>query len=173
MMALKNPQALCFIIIAMDTLALWRVNWTETEAGYSYWWDSERVAAVLVALSIEDYTNPLKPFSTDRNNKYGCKARTEAVEGKADYDAEYRPDGGVPVFQPCLRLHSDIEFVWRVYLDTNGEFTVKCFKAIHGANWESVAVGSEVDLTKNENEEFENDDEGEDEDEREGDDRIA
>src|ERR1039458_10039215 len=95
-----------------------------TEAGYSYWWDSERVASILILLSIEDYKNPLKPFSTDRANKYDIKNPTQ----------EYRIDGGVPVFQPCMKLHRDIEFVWRVYLgDTNGEVTVKCFKA-YGEN---------------------------------------
>jgi hypothetical protein len=109
-----------------------------TDSGYSYWWDSERVAAVLIALSIEDYTNPLKPFSTDRVNRYDTQNPSK----------EYRTDGGVPVFQPCLRLHGDIEYVWRVYLTGSGEFTVKCFRANHNGN--GITVGSEVDLTKEE-----------------------
>jgi hypothetical protein len=87
------------------------------EAGYPYWWDSERVAAVLIALSIEDYEQPLKPFSTDRANSYAQK------NGK--YPEEYRVYGGVPAFQPCLNEHSDIEYVWKVVLQPEeGKFKI-------------------------------------------------
>jgi hypothetical protein len=85
------------------------------EAEYPYWWDSERVAAILIVLSIEDYEQPLKPFSTERDNKY-------QILGKK----EYRPDGGVPVFQPCMDRHGDIDYVWKVYLKDAGEFEIKC-----------------------------------------------
>jgi len=81
------------------------------EAGYSYWWDSERVAAVLIALSIEDYSEPLKPFSTDRDNRYvSCVERGDSPE------RPYRTNGGVPVFQPCMEIHGDVEYIWKVTL---------------------------------------------------------
>jgi hypothetical protein len=81
------------------------------EAGYPYWWDSERVAAVIVLLSVEDYDEPLRPFSTDRADRYEPGAN------------KYRHL--VPVFQPCLHRHGDIEYVWRVILGPKqGEFTI-------------------------------------------------
>ena len=84
------------------------------------WWDSERVGAVLIALSIEDYSTPLKPFSTNRPNKYD-------YNGKIVQD-EYRPNGGVPVFQPCLERHGDIDYIYRVDLkEEQGKFTIKVF----------------------------------------------
>ena len=84
------------------------------EAGYPYWWDAERVAAVLIALSIEDYEEPLKPFSTDRGNQFESK----------NANAKYRIDGGVPVFQPCLQLHGDIAYIWKVRLLPEGKFEI-------------------------------------------------
>jgi len=86
------------------------------EAGYGYWWDSERVGAVLIALSIEDYKEPLKPFSTDRVSQY------------KDHKTPHRPDGGVPVFQPCLELHGDIEYVYKVTLGEEGKFGIRTTK---------------------------------------------
>ena len=84
------------------------------EAGHPYWWDSERVAAVLIALSIEDYEQPLKPFSTDRPNQY--------VSGS---NGPYRTNGGVPTFQPCFAEHCDIEYVWKVTLGPEqGKFKI-------------------------------------------------
>jgi len=84
-----------------------------TEAGYPYWWDSERVAAVMIMLSIEDYENPLLPFSTNRSNSFEPRD-------------PYRPNEGIPVFQPCLKLHGDIEYIYRIRLDPekNGKFTI-------------------------------------------------
>lgn len=84
------------------------------EAGYPYWWDSERVGATLILLSAEDYYEPLIPFSTDRDTRY--------VSGS---DKPYRPDGGVPVFQPCHEEHSDVEYVWKVVLGPEqGKFKI-------------------------------------------------
>jgi hypothetical protein len=81
-----------------------------TEAGYPYWWDAERVAATMILLSVEDYREPLKPYSTDRPNEYGHKP--------------YRPEGGVPVFQPCIKLHGDIDYIYKVYLLDVGDYKI-------------------------------------------------
>lgn len=78
------------------------------DAGYPYWWDSERVGAVLIALSIEDYELPIKPFTTVR-------ARDNA-----------RPYNGVPTFQPCVNLHGDIEYVWNVVLWGEKSYAITC-----------------------------------------------
>src|ERR1051325_4043095 len=66
------------------------------EAGYPYWWDSERVGAVMILLSMEDYSEPLKPFSTDRPNDF------KLIDGK--YPVTCRHQGGVPAFQPCMDI---------------------------------------------------------------------
>jgi hypothetical protein len=84
------------------------------EADYPYWWDSKRVGAVLIALSIEDYTDPLKPFSTNR-------IIPKNIE---EFDKPRRPNNGVPVFQPCLKLHRDIDYIWRIHLKADGEFSI-------------------------------------------------
>lgn len=75
------------------------------EAGFPYWWDSSRVVATMIMLSIEDYTDPLLPFSTDRGNDYEIKT-----------DCKYRPNKGIPVFQPCIENAGDIEYLWKVVL---------------------------------------------------------
>jgi hypothetical protein len=91
------------------------------QAGYPYWWDSERVGACLIALSIEDYNKPLKPFSTKR------ESILDISKGKAH--KPYRPNGGVPVFQPCLERHGDIEYIWKVFLlEKDGRFAIECYK---------------------------------------------
>jgi len=79
------------------------------EAGYSHWWDSERVAAVMIALSIEDYYEPLMPIKLPHKPK-------------------------VPVFQPSLEQHENVEYLWRVYLGPkDGEFYIECYQRIQGA----------------------------------------
>jgi hypothetical protein len=94
------------------------------EAGHPYWWDSERVGAVLIALSMEDYYEPLKPFSTDRANGY-----TPGNRGV------HRPDGGVPVFQPCLEEHDDVVYIYKVVLDSETEGKYQIFvKYLHDEN---------------------------------------
>jgi len=87
-------------------------------AGYPYWWDSERVGAVMIWLSSEDYSEPLLPNSTNRLDHY--------ESGK---DTPYRPNGGVPVFQPTTIMHDDIEYLYKVYLkEKDGEFEIKVKK---------------------------------------------
>ena len=100
------------------------------EAGHPYWWDAERVAAVLITLSIEDYDEPLKPFTTDRPNSYQEMAANMKPGDEKNWNTikqqPYRTNGGVPVFQPCLNRHGDIEYVWKVYLDKEpGKFRVE------------------------------------------------
>ncbi len=89
-------------------------------AGYAYWWDSERVASVMIMLSIEDYEVPMLPFSTKRT----------------DYDFNqfskpYRPEKGIPVFQPCVSLHGDIAYVYKVRLLSEGQFNIEVVN-VHG-----------------------------------------
>jgi hypothetical protein len=89
------------------------------EAGFPYWWDSERVAAVMILLSAEDEDKPIKPFTTDKllgsyNNNLDTKRKFE----------EFRPNGGVPVFQPCAVLHGDLEYVYDVYLSGQGTYKI-------------------------------------------------
>lgn len=79
--------------------------------GKHYWWDAERVGAVMIMLSIEDYRIPLLPFcSTDRDN--------------INIRANYR----FPAFQPSLNYHCDIEYLWKVYIKENGKYEIKCFE---------------------------------------------
>jgi len=60
----------------------------------SYWWDSERVGALMVLLS-------------------------------GGSDSLY----GVPDFQPCLELHGDVEYLWRIYLGLgDGAYEIECFR---------------------------------------------
>lgn len=84
------------------------------EAEYPYWWDSERVASIMILLSVEDYKEALKPFSTDRHNK--CD--------NENMDDAYRPYHGIPVFQPCLTLHSDIDYVYKIHLTKEGKYYI-------------------------------------------------
>jgi len=92
-------------------------------AGYPYWWDSEHVGSILITLSIEDYQKPLRPFSTNRLNNVD----------RNDWSKPYRCYGGVPVFQPCVSRHADIDYVYKVRLHGNedafdndsGKFTIE------------------------------------------------
>lgn len=60
--------------------------------GHSYWWDSERVGALLIALS---------------------------------NDTPER----IPRFQPCLQIHGDIDFIWRIFLGPkSGQYEIQCLE---------------------------------------------
>ena len=62
--------------------------------GRSYWWDSQRVGALMVL------------FSGDRESS--C---------------------GTPSFQPCVELHGDIEYLWRIYLGLGeGTYEIECYR---------------------------------------------
>jgi hypothetical protein len=71
----------------------------------SYWWDSERVGAMMIFLSAFSYENPsLKP-STDPDNM----------------------TNGVPEYQPCIALHGDIEYIYRIILKGQGKYTIEIY----------------------------------------------
>ena len=75
------------------------------KAGYPYWWDSERVGALIVKLS---------PSADELH-------------------------GGVPTFQPCLDLHGDIEYLWRIFLGPeDGEYEIQCFRVTW--DWEKDEI---------------------------------
>ena len=80
---------------------------TLEQAGYAYWWDGERVGALMVKLSADD---------------------TEYYQS-------------VPRFQPCLKPHIDIEYLWRVFLGPNaGTYKIYCYEISH--DWLSGEVDS-------------------------------
>ena len=66
----------------------------------AYWWDSERIAAMLVAWSIGEYQMP--DLDIEKAHAY------DGGEGVTSR--------GVPMFHPCLAYHGDIEYLYRVYL---------------------------------------------------------
>lgn len=73
------------------------------DAGYDYWWDAERVGALMIMLSATNYKNPEPPLKFNIGT-----------------------DDLVPEFQPCLRHHGDIEYLWKVYLhDEPGKYTIQ------------------------------------------------
>ena len=75
------------------------------KAGFPYWWDSERVGALIVKLSAD----------------------------------ESEIHKSVPAFQPCLDLHGDIDYVWRVFLGPkDGEYEIQCFRIAH--DWEKDQI---------------------------------
>jgi hypothetical protein len=96
------------------------------KAGYPYWWDSERVAAMLVLLSAEDYDEAKDPGSK------GTPFFGRRFKSFDDYKKE-RPNYGVPVFQPAMVTHGDVEYIWKVHLhNKNGKFDIKCCEAGNG-----------------------------------------
>lgn len=89
------------------------------------WWDGERLAGIFVAWSIGDYYKPsLDPderltFCEDKGNGSGW---------------------GVPVFQPCLERHGDIEYLWRINPYENGKATIMCFSCEWGGKPKEVLL---------------------------------
>ena len=67
---------------------LTKINKILCENNLHYWWDTERVSSLMVMLSANNYENPSLPESLNQ----------------------------VPTFQPCQKLHSDIEYIWNVKL---------------------------------------------------------
>jgi len=40
--------------------------------------------------------------------------------------------GRVPAFQPCIALHPDVKYVWKVFVGPGqGQYEIQCFRAIH------------------------------------------
>jgi hypothetical protein len=75
------------------------------KAGFPYWWDSERVGALIVKLSAN----------------------------------ESELHKNVPTFQPCLQLHGDIEYLWRIFLGPeDGDYHIQCFSIAR--HWEKDEV---------------------------------
>jgi len=85
------------------------------KAGHPYWWDSERVGALIVKLS--------------------------ANAGRLHRN--------VPTFQPCLDLHGDIEYLWRVFLGPkDGESEIRCFSVTWDWEKDQIKCLKEVDWRK-------------------------
>lgn len=66
-----------------------------SERGVSYWFDPERVGALLVMLSVNNYTDPEMPTKED-----------------------------VPYFQPCTEKHGDIDYYYEVRLYSDLTFKI-------------------------------------------------
>ncbi|RDJ34983.1 MAG: hypothetical protein DWQ19_09115 [Crenarchaeota archaeon] len=79
------------------------------KAGHPYWWDSERVAAVMILLSTGDYEAPTQP-------------------ALHSFD--------VPQFQPSLKLHDDIDYIWKVVLKLKGQYEI--YYRRPSENWTKV-----------------------------------
>lgn len=100
------------------------------EAGYPYWWDQERVAAVMVLLSVEDYSVPMKPYSTKKLPGSYFYASDNKTSSK-----DYRPDGGVPVFHPCGALHGDLEYLYDIVLGAEGKYEIYWREYLGNDKW--------------------------------------
>ena len=96
------------------------------DAGYSYWWDSERVSATMIVLSMMAYGIPERPKYT----KIAADLKRVANAPRGEYVSPKYFNGGVPYFQPCGGHHGDIEYIWRITLDgaNNGEFEIDCYR---------------------------------------------
>jgi hypothetical protein len=81
----------------------------QTERGYAYWWDSERVSAWMVTLSAGRYVVP--ELLTEANFKRVCKAN-KANKYNGNLPMAY------PVYQPSFCVHGDIEWMYDVFLST-------------------------------------------------------
>lgn len=77
------------------------------EQGYERsWWIGSAVASTLSMLSIEDYNEPLLPFSTKRANS------------SWDIETPDRPRNGLPCFVLCDKIHDDIGHLYTVVIDS-------------------------------------------------------
>jgi len=82
--------------------------------GYPYWWDSERVAAMMIFLSANTYSEPA--LLNEEQFTEACDKTT------------WQKPLGYPHYQPCARLHGDIEFLYRVHLLHDGRFRIDCYR---------------------------------------------
>jgi len=80
----------------------------------SYWWDGERVSALFVALSAASYETPGFP------DPKALEIDASKWE-KMSWDERDAIGSLCPVYQPCTRLHGDIEYLYRVRLSANEE----------------------------------------------------
>ena len=81
-------------------------------SGHPYWWDEERVAAILVLLSARSYREPKLLSEEDcvafRRAGFAAHVRFD--------DPVYLPDNGVPVYQPAAEYQGDLEYLYEVNL---------------------------------------------------------
>lgn len=95
--------------------------------GYPYWWDSERVAAMLILLSADSYTEPTLLTEERFAERAGDGWKHDAAQG-------------YPVYQPCASLHGDIEYIYRVKLGGgSGNFTIEVYDTACKRNGETKA----------------------------------
>jgi hypothetical protein len=122
-------------------------------AGFPYWWDTERVAAVLIALSLDDYEKPIDPADSTkkfRGSFLGTRKRHAVYE-------EYRPKGGVPEFVPCAALHGDLEYVYDVYLSREqGKYRVEVRRFTSKYPEDGYVLGEPILVTPSNCEKVEN-----------------
>jgi hypothetical protein len=81
-----------------------------SQLGYSYWWDSDRVSAMLVLLSANQYDAP--NFLGEADFKKATRRNTNGLPIQELTKLPY----GYPQYQPTGALHGDIEFLYRVSL---------------------------------------------------------
>ena len=87
------------------------------EKWYDTAWNSLMVAALFIIMSVEDHSDPLMPYSTDR----------------PDYSSipfePCRANNGLPEFLPCAVLPEGLEFIYDVWLSP----VPGCFRIEHQA----------------------------------------
>ena len=86
-------------------------------AKYGYWWDSERVGAMLVAWSVGDPDR--SDLNPNRSSTYAYAVKRAKEDGKPPPDKKGNM-WGVPVYHPALNYHGDLEYLYRVYLHYAG-----------------------------------------------------
>jgi hypothetical protein len=81
--------------------------------GYEYAWNSPMVSALFVLLSVEDHSEPIMPFSTDRPDYYHIPHH------------DCRANAGFPEFLPCGTLYDSLEFIYDIWLlPVSGAFRI-------------------------------------------------
>lgn len=80
--------------------------------GFPYWWDNERVAALMVALSA-CHSDP--ELLSERRFKRATQAARDAEMAKPGRMLSL-PPSGYPMYQPSGRLHGDVEWLYDVFL---------------------------------------------------------
>ena len=83
-----------------------KARWVLEKLNSPSWWDSERVGALMVALSANE--------------------------------SVYSP---MPTFQPTCTWHTDIDYLWRVYLGPDPwEYSIECLRIEQGATPEEAKM---------------------------------
>ena len=79
-----------------------------------YWWDSERIAGMVVAWSLGDLEKP--DTNPDNSFAYAMEVERAKRDGKPMPKRERYVYWGVPQFMPALHYHGDLAYLYRVYL---------------------------------------------------------